>query len=179
MPLEIESASVAELFASYRAILGELKRRKIVRTANAPAGDYAEYLVCKALGGTLAPSSERGFDLTAPKWGRIQVKCRVADGAGKNPRSQLSPFRFFDFDLAAIVLLNADYSVWRAVLVPVATIKERSRHRAHVNGHVVQARPALLDTPGNIDITAAVQAGAEERDATMSSAMDAGRRRHR
>ncbi len=157
MPQDLEAASLAELFASYRAILGELKRRNIVRTENAPAGDYAEYLICKALGGILAPNSERSFDVTAPSWGRIQVKCRVADGSGANPRSQLSPFRSFDFDFAAIVLLNADYSVHRAVLVPAATIVASASHRAHVNGHVVHARPALLDAPGNTDITSGVR----------------------
>lgn len=158
MTIEVKTATLAELFASYRAILGELKRRKIVRTENAPAGDYAEYLVCKALGGTLAPNSERSFDLTAPERGRIQVKCRITDPSGANPRTQLSPFRSFDFDLAAIVLLNADYSVGRAVLVPVATIQANASHRPHVNGHVVHARPALLDAPGNTDITDVVRA---------------------
>ena len=157
---DIKSATLPELFAAYRAILGELKRRNIVRTENAPAGDYAEYLVCKALGGTLAPSSERSYDVTAPPWGRIQVKCRVTDGSGANPRSQLSPFRSFDFQFAAIVLLNPDYSVRRAVLVPVATIVENARHAKHVNGHVVHARPALLDAPGTEDITTAVQTAA-------------------
>jgi hypothetical protein len=158
VPLDVKAASLAELFGSYRAILTELKRRKIVRTENAPAGDYAEYLVCKALGGTLAPNSERSFDVTAPTWGRIQVKCRVTDGSGANPRSQLSPFRSFAFDFAAIVLLNPDYSVRRAVLAPTATIVANASHREHVNGHVVYARPSLLDAPGNTDITSSVRA---------------------
>ena len=72
MSADLTKASLAELFASYSAVLGELKRREIVRTENAPAGDYAEYLVCKTLAGTLAPSSKRSFDLTAPSWGRIR-----------------------------------------------------------------------------------------------------------
>ena len=39
MVKDIEAATLPELFAAYRAILGELKRRNIVRTENAPAGD--------------------------------------------------------------------------------------------------------------------------------------------
>ncbi|MCX5743034.1 MAG: hypothetical protein NT062_11130 [Proteobacteria bacterium] len=157
MPVDVETASLAELFASYHAILSELKRRKIVRTGNAPAGDYAEYLVSRALGGTLAPNSERSFDLTAPERGRIQVKCRLTDPASANSRPQLSAFRSFDFDLAAIVLLNFDYSVRRAVLIPVATIQVTASYRKHVNGYVVDARPAMLDAPGNTDITHALR----------------------
>ncbi len=155
-----ESSSLRDLLASYCAIIAELKRRKVVRTDNAPAGDYAEYLVCKALAGMLAPNSERSFDLTAPTWGRVQVKCRVTDASRANPRSQLSPFRSFDFDVAAVVLLNSNYSVRRAVLVPVATIREVSHYREHVNGYVVHARKALLDTAGNADITDLVSAAA-------------------
>jgi hypothetical protein len=44
------------LFPLYRAFLRELKGRGVIRTENAPAGDYAEYLVAAALGGKLAPT---------------------------------------------------------------------------------------------------------------------------
>ena len=47
------------LFSLYRAILRELKGRGVIRTENAPAGDYAEYLVAAALGGKLAPTRKR------------------------------------------------------------------------------------------------------------------------
>lgn len=46
----------AELFSQYAAILAELRSRKVLRTANAPAGDYAEWLCQHALGGKLAPT---------------------------------------------------------------------------------------------------------------------------
>jgi hypothetical protein len=47
----------------YRAILRELRSRGVIRTDNAPVGDYAEYLVATTLGGQLAPNSEKAWDV--------------------------------------------------------------------------------------------------------------------
>ena len=55
---DLSSHTAAELFALYRSILRELRARGVVRTENAPAGDYAEHLVARALGGTLASNSD-------------------------------------------------------------------------------------------------------------------------
>ncbi len=57
---------------------------------------------------------------------------------------QLSPFRSFDFDDLVIVLLARDYSIWRAVKIPVEEVKTLSRHRPHVNGHVLMATDTVL-----------------------------------
>jgi hypothetical protein len=62
----------AGLFSLYRGILGELKSRGLIRTENAPTGDYAEYLVATALGGQMAPNSEKSWD--------------VLGGDGKKPK---------------------------------------------------------------------------------------------
>jgi hypothetical protein len=50
---DLSTLSQADLFSLYRAILSELKGRGVIRTENAPAGDYAEYLVATAVGGQL------------------------------------------------------------------------------------------------------------------------------
>jgi hypothetical protein len=44
---------------------------------NAPAGDYAEYLVATALGGHLAPNSEKSWDVLGSGGEKLQVKARV------------------------------------------------------------------------------------------------------
>ncbi|HVL39857.1 MAG TPA: hypothetical protein VM328_10755 [Fimbriimonadaceae bacterium] len=157
-----EDATTQELFQAYRAILSELKRRKIVRTANAPAGDYAEYLVARTLRGELAPNSERSYDLITEDGRRIQVKCRVAGDSGRNPRSQLSPFRTFGFDAAVVVLSAPDYRVHQAVVIPRETVEASARFVKHVNGYVVHARPSFLNAPGNVDITDAVRRAASD-----------------
>jgi hypothetical protein len=150
MSLDPATATLAELFTTYRAVIRELRARSVVRTDNAPAGDYAEHLVAVALGGTLATSSTRSFDLTTPTGRRIQVKCRVKDDTGNNPRNKIG-FRDFAFDDAAIVLLHSDYTVERAVLVPVGVVQVHSRPDR--KGFRVVARPEFLDDSANTDIT--------------------------
>lgn len=60
---DLSTVSDSGLFSLYQAILGELKHRGVIRTENAPVGDYAEYLVATALGGELAPNSEKSWDV--------------------------------------------------------------------------------------------------------------------
>ncbi|MEZ5202894.1 MAG: hypothetical protein R2701_00470 [Acidimicrobiales bacterium] len=58
--MDVEAMSVAELLGGYARIIAELRRRGVVRTNNAPVGDYAELLVAAALEGSSAsPSSGR------------------------------------------------------------------------------------------------------------------------
>jgi hypothetical protein len=47
--------STGKLLALSRLILAELRHREVIRSGNAPAGDYAELLVRVATGGELAP----------------------------------------------------------------------------------------------------------------------------
>ena len=61
--LNLADRTTRDLFMIYRATLNELKSRGIIRTENALAGDYAEYLVHRALGGRLAPNSEKSWDV--------------------------------------------------------------------------------------------------------------------
>ena len=151
---DLPSMEASELFALYRSTLSELRRRGIVRTENAPAGDYAEYLVVKALGGKLAANSEKSWDVLVPTDKRVQVKARVVSDPPTRGQRQLSPFRSFDFDTAVIVLLaDSDYAVWRAVEVPQAVVEERSTFRSHVNGHVLHATSDVLDHPDARDLT--------------------------
>jgi hypothetical protein len=72
-----------ELLALTRAILSELKDRGVIRSGNAPTGDYAELLVKLATDGQLAPNSQKGWDLETAAGDRLQVKARVVT----NPRT--------------------------------------------------------------------------------------------
>jgi hypothetical protein len=74
---DLSTFSESALFSLYRTILSELKHRGVIRTENAPVGDYAEYLVATALGGLLAPNSEKLWDVLANDGERLQVKARV------------------------------------------------------------------------------------------------------
>lgn len=104
--------TVAELFADYTATIRELRRRRVIRTQNAPAGDYAEYLVQRAFGGTIAPNSQKSWDVLAANGDRLQVKCRVVSDPIKPSERQLGILRSFEFDAVMVVHLSAtDYSV--------------------------------------------------------------------
>ena len=48
--MDLREFSVIELLRLSRAAVTELRARGIVRTANSPAGDYAEWLVARAVG---------------------------------------------------------------------------------------------------------------------------------
>lgn len=155
--------TVPELLAGYASALAELRRRGVVRSANAPAGDYGEWLVAKALGGTLADNfSVKSWDVRLAEGDRIQVKTRLVSVPPRPGQIQTSPFRSWDFEVAAFVLLRSDdYSIHRATLLPRAVVKEAARWRAHVNGHVVMMSPAFLGHPEAKDITRVLRAAAE------------------
>lgn len=119
---------------------------------NAPAGDYAEYLVAALTKGELADSSEKSWDIKTPEGERLQVKCRVVQ-EGKRGQRQLSPFRTWDFDRAVIVLFNDDYGIQRCVALPRAVVEEHATYRKHVNGHVMRATDAVMDRRSGEDWT--------------------------
>jgi hypothetical protein len=156
--VDVEAMSVAELLGGYARILAELRRRGVVRTNNAPVGDYAELLVAAALGGDLAASvSEKSYDLITPRWGKVQVKARAVRVPVSASHAQTSPFRSWDFDYAALVMVHIDdYSIHRAVLVPVELVRAHAPWRKSVNGCVAYMRGPLLDDPSVVDITAKV-----------------------
>jgi hypothetical protein len=89
---------------------------------NAPAGDYAEYLVTALVRGELADNSEKSWDIKTADGERLQVKCRVVH-EGKRGQRELSPFRTWDFDRAVIVLFDDDYAVFKCVALPVDVVR--------------------------------------------------------
>jgi len=143
--MELRDMRVGELLALSRAVLSELKRRGVIRTGNAPAGDYAELLVQRATGGELAPNSQASWDVLTPEGERLQVKARVVAHARTPGERQLSVFRSWDFDAAVIVLFDDEFRVWRAARVPIEILQADSRFVAHVRGYRVIARNELLD----------------------------------
>ena len=155
---DVSTFSETGLFSLYRDIMRELKSRGMIRTENAPVGDYAEYLVVVALGGQLAPNSEKSWDITSREGERLQVKARVVSDPPKSGQLQLSPFRSFDFDAAVIVLLSdTDYVVWRASKVPRSVVESVAIHRQYVNGKVLFARPEIMSHPDAKDMTATLR----------------------
>lgn len=148
-----------QLLAAHSQILNELRDRGAVRTGNAPLGDYAEGLVLAVLGGSLAASTaQKSYDVLDEQGRRVQVKARSLRTT--ETAKPCSPFRSFDFDVAAFVLLEREtYLVRGGFVVPVASVEAACRHVPHVNGWGLTmsvSRLAALD--GVQDITEALRA---------------------
>jgi len=163
-PPDLSALSESGLFSLYRAILRELRSRGVIRTENAPVGDYAEYLVATALGGQLAPNAEKAWDVLS-NGEKLQVKARVVSDPAEPGQLQLSPFRSFGFDSAVIVLLSAtDYAVSRASKLPRHVVESSAVYRRHVNGKVLFARPEIMGHADATDLTASLRAAQTGRD---------------
>jgi hypothetical protein len=147
--MDLGEVSVGELLSLSRAILAELRRRQVIRSGNAPAGDYAELLVLRAAGGELAPNSQQSWDVLTSENERLQVKARVVADPKVRGERQLSVFRSWDFDAAVVVLFDDSFRARRAARLPVETLKAAARFSEHVRGSLVLATDALLERGEN------------------------------
>ena len=146
--MNLAQLSEKDLLRLHASVIDELKKRGVVRTKNNPVGDYTEWLVAKALRLHLAGKSEAGCDATDSKGLRYQIKGRRV--TPDNPSRQLSAIRNLDakeFDVLAAVILDANYDVTDAVLVPHEVIGQYATYRKHVNAHVLHLRGGILNDP--------------------------------
>jgi hypothetical protein len=159
-----DDRTTGQLLAGYASTLTELRRRGVIRSNNAPAGDYGEWLIAQALGAKIvANAAMKSYDLTTSDGRRVQVKTRVVSVPVRRGQLQASVFRSFDFDLAALVLLrDVDYAVNRAVLVPVGLVQALSSRVEHVNGWRLMMTSQVLDHQEAEDITAAMRRAARD-----------------
>jgi len=155
----VESLSVAELLVLHAQVGEELRGRGVVRSANNPTGDFAEYLFCRAFGWQQAPNSERGHDATGQDGTRYQIKARRIHR--RNKSRQLSAIRDIEgghFDVLAGILFNDDFKVMRAALIPASLVVERSTFIARTNSNRFMLRDEVWAVPGVLDVTAEIKA---------------------
>ncbi len=144
--LDLTPYTAGGLLLRSRQPLTRLRELGIVRSANAPAGDLAEWLVAKATDGELATQSQKGWDVKAHDGRRLQVKARFVSNPIKAGQRQLSTFRSFDFDELVVVLLDDVDPVSRASCIPRAVVEEQASPDEYVGGKRVLASDALLDS---------------------------------
>jgi hypothetical protein len=155
----IRSASVNGLLELYAAILDELRERKIVRSSNAPLGDYTELLFSMAFGWKLEENAASGHDATDNEGLRYQIKGRRLTAKSR----QLGFIRDLPgkkFDFLAAALFNPDFSVTRAALIPHALIEPRSRHSRNVNAWIFKLDDGVWALPEVRDVTNELRAAA-------------------
>jgi len=152
-------ASVRELLRLHGAVLDELRRREIVRTANSPVGDYAELLFATAFGWTLENSSAAGHDAVDRDGVRYQIKSRrLTKSNGSRQLSFLRRLPEKKFDVLAAVLFDGAYRVQRAILLPHEGLEARSRYSPHANGWLFRLEDSCWAMEGARDVTDAVRA---------------------
>lgn len=154
---DLAARSIAELLALHAAVMEELRERKVLRSANNPTGDLAEYRFCAAFGWTQAANSVKGFDAMGDDGTRYQIKARrIVLPTGSR---ELSAIRDLEgFDILAGALFEADYRVMRAALIPAAVVRNHSTFYGHTNSHKFMLRDAIWDTPGVVDATEQLRA---------------------
>jgi hypothetical protein len=162
----MDGASTAQLLAAYAKTLEVLRARGIVRTANAPSGDFAEWLVWRAFGGRIEPNSTKSHDVTDALGRKLQVKVRLVSHKLTPGQLQTSVFRSWAFDFAVLIqLAEGDYSVVRASMVPVHLFDEgraNANWSEHVKGWAVFMTPALMGHAEAVDVTANLRVAAGE-----------------
>lgn len=150
----LETKSVPELLLMHAATAEELRRREVLRSANNPTGDLAEFLFCRAFGWKLASKSAKGYDAIDLDDTKFQIKGRRLNRYRKNVSRQLSALRNLEaFDVLAAVLLNEDYRVFRAALIPVSVVRKCSKFHSHTNSYRFLLRNSVWEEPGVTDVT--------------------------
>ena len=161
---ELWRLSSRELLALYSRIITELIDRRVVRSRNAPAGDYAELLVAEHYRGELAPPSEKSFDVVVAGGRRLQVKARVVVDGDRRSHSY-SPFRSFEFDACVFLVFDSvDYRVREAREIPVEVVEAMASDVTWVRGKRVNVRQVLACTGDGIDLTEELRTAAQRVD---------------
>ena len=121
--------------------------------------DYAEALVADALDGRRVESGvNRGFDVVAPQYGRVEVKCRRLPSDGRwEDRIDLRDSKVSGFDHLAIVVFYPNYDVKGAILVPYSKVWPIVDSRKY---HRIAYREAC-ELEGAVDISEPVSAAAQ------------------
>jgi len=149
--------SVGEILHVYTALLVELGRRGLVRTNNAPIGDLAEYACAAYYEGTLAPNSEKSYDLIAADGRRVQVKVRNVR-EGTRPSAVFSSIRSTDFDVCVFILANArTHTIEAAYEWTPEEIQAHGRFTSHTNSTLIRIGKVRAGVAGT-NITAGMDA---------------------
>lgn len=156
---QTKSLTVPELLLLHAKVGEELRERGVVRSANNPTGDLAEYLFCRTFGWSQAPNSVRGYDAVGSDGVRYQIKGRRIHR--RNKSRQLSAIRDIGgghFDVLAGVLFDDDFNVTKAALVPIAFVVERSTYIMHTNSNKFMLRDEVWNASGVRDVTDEIKA---------------------
>lgn len=124
------------------------------------ASDYAEVLVAEALAGKRVRSRvNKGHDVLAKRYRRIEVKCRQLPRDGRiEERTELGAGKEDGFEYLAVVIFHSDFSVKGAVVIPYASVWDIVACQKYNR----ISYPQACKLPGARDITTAVKQASEK-----------------
>lgn len=132
--LDIKSLKLIDLLNLNKSIQEELQNRNLIRTSNI-VGDLGENLFRIAFGWSLENNSNCGYDATDDKGLTYQIKTRKTE----SKTIQFGAIRDIDnhvFDYLAILVLNDDYSVRYAAIMPKRVVKKYCKHQSYTNSEL-------------------------------------------
>ena len=133
-PFDPSGLRISELLRAYTSVLDELRVRGVIRSSNNPLSDYAEGLFCHAFDWVRKANSTTGYDAVGPEGSRFEIKARRL--TRHNGLRQLSAIRNLEarhFDHLAAVLVNEDFSILRAAIIPHGVVLARASFVKHTN----------------------------------------------
>jgi len=138
-----------DLLRQYTAIIDELKDRGIVRTNNAPLGDFTEWLIAKKMNLELAPNSKSGYDAISDAGMKFQIKGRrVTPGNNSRQLSAIRKYDEADFDSLIAVVFDQGFSIIEAYLIPHELVGKYGRYQKHTNALNLIMSGAILNDSG-------------------------------
>jgi hypothetical protein len=153
--IDLTSLAPSQLLLMHAQLGEELRKRGILRSANNPTGDLAEYLFCKAFGWKQSGNSNPNVDAISETDGiRYQIKGRRITRHNKS--RQLGAIRDFagrHFDFLAAALFTEEYKIFRAVLIPYVIVEQRAKFIKHTNSHKFILHEDVWKAPGVRDVT--------------------------
>jgi hypothetical protein len=158
---DLDSLTAPQLLALYVRLLDAMRTRGMIHSGKV-VGEYAEALVCRALGLEAAPGGTEGYDALDPQNGeRYQIKARRLTAKARD--AGMGPFRGLDqapFDWFVGVVLDNDFHVVRVIKVPHAVVVAVARLVAYDGSHRITVGPHLLRRSDVTDVTGLVQRAA-------------------
>ena len=135
-----------------------------VRNTNNPVSDCAELLFCKAFGWKRTDDAASGYDAIDQQGTRYLIKARrITPTDPKRQSRQLSAIRNLDnlpFDFLAGLLVDENFQVIRAALVPVGVVWRLAIYVAYTNSWRFVLRDSVWTLPGVRDVTSKVRSAA-------------------
>lgn len=160
------SASVPELLKSYAEVHEALRRRGLMRSTNAPTGDFAAYLFCRAFGWEQSIDSALGFDAKDAGGTLYLIRGkRITRHSSSRELPGIQDLANRPFAILGAVLFREDFSVLRGALIPIDVVAASASYSEHGKSWRFLLTDTVWQTAGVSDVTADLQKAAQSGSA--------------